>query len=101
LKKKKRKIKKDKPTRSEATTTTKNKPTKTRKAEKNDDMSSLIAQIQSKKRGGSGASTMADFAARYGVTDDIANDDPLADDAAFQRAQAKVTNKKQKKLQKR
>lgn len=72
-------------------TTATKKPTRKRKQEKKEDnMSSLIARIQKKRGGGGGA--MASFASRYGITDDL--DDPLADDAAFRRAQAKVTKKK-------
>ena len=64
----------------------KKKTTRKRKQGKkdNDDMSSLIAQIQ-KKRGGGGA--MANFASRYGIEDQA---DPLADEAAFRRAQARL-----------
>jgi DnaJ homolog subfamily C member 9 len=65
-------------------------------ADKND-MSSLIAQIQNKNKRG-GGNTMADFAARYGVTmNDDDDHDPLADDDAFRRAQAKVQDKQKKK----
>jgi DnaJ homolog subfamily C member 9 len=67
---------------------------KNNKKKKKNDMSSLIAQIQNKtKSGGSSSNSMADFAARYGVTDfDAADDDPLADDDAFRRAQARVVH---------
>jgi DnaJ homolog subfamily C member 9 len=74
----------------------KGKKRKNAAADKND-MSSLIAQIQNKNKRG-GGNTMADFAARYGVTmNDDDDHDPLADDDAFRRAQAKVQDKQKKK----
>jgi DnaJ homolog subfamily C member 9 len=67
---------------------------------KKNGMSSLIAQIQNKSKHGS-SNSMADFAARYGVTDfDAADDDPLADDDAFRRAQAHVVQRNNNNHQK-
>jgi DnaJ homolog subfamily C member 9 len=69
------------------------------KKKKKNDMSSLIAQIQNKKttkRGG--GNSMADFAARYGVFDEAADQqDPLADDDAFRRARDHVDSNRNKK----
>jgi DnaJ homolog subfamily C member 9 len=82
--------KKKKPTKEPA------KGKKRKNAADKNDMSSLIAQIQNKNKRG-GGNTMADFAARYGVTmNDDDDHDPLADDAAFRRAQAKVQDKQKK-----
>jgi curved DNA-binding protein CbpA len=62
-----------------------------------EDMSDLIAQIQSRRGGGSGGSSsiMAKLGARYGVPDN--DDDPLADDKEFAKIQAKLDERKKKK----
>jgi DnaJ family protein C protein 9 len=56
-------------------------------------MDDLIAQIQNKKRGGGGASVLASLGARYGVSMQDDDEDPL-DDAEFAKIQAKLKKKK-------
>ena len=65
------------------------KKPKKKKAKKNDDMTDLIAQIQ--KRRGGGASSLA---SRYGVEASNLDDDPLADDEAFAKAQSKLLKRR-------
>lgn len=75
----------------------KGKATKAKAKKKGgNDMSDLVAQIQTKNRGG-GGNVFASLGARYGVSVDDDNDDPL-NDAEFERIQSKMKkNKKQRK----
>jgi len=82
--------KKGKPTKAKAA-----KQQKKGKGSKND-MSDLVAQIQN-RRGGSGGNMFASLGARYGVAMDDDDADPLADDAAFEKARAKLNNGKRRK----
>jgi DnaJ homolog subfamily C member 9 len=58
---------------------------------KKNDVTDLIAQIQNKNRNIGGGKTWVDFGARYGVTIDECTD-PLPDDQAFAKMQAKLKN---------
>jgi DnaJ homolog subfamily C member 9 len=66
---------------------------------KENDLSDLVAQIQNKNRGGGGsaaASMMANIGARYGVSMDDDNDDPL-NDKEFAKIQSKLKGQRKSK----
>lgn len=69
------------------TKTTPTKAKKTKAKPKRDDMSNLIAQIQSKRQASSGSSVLSSLGARYGVSMD--ENDPLSD-ADFEKARARL-----------
>jgi DnaJ homolog subfamily C member 9 len=63
---------------------------------KKNDVTDLIAQIQNKNRNGGNGNSWEDFGARYGVIMDNSAD-PLPDDQAFAKVQAKLKNGSKKK----
>jgi DnaJ homolog subfamily C member 9 len=78
----------------------KNSNKATSKKKKKDDMTDLIAHIQNKNRNGTstGSNSWSNFGARYGVTIDDDDHDPLQDDKAFAKIQSKLKSGTKKKL---